>query len=166
MFGRRRRLLSILVVVGLALPALAQTRGPLRCNVHMMKGDWGFTCTGMAANPLVPADPKAGPPIQPFAMNGTFSSDGKGQVRGPGWTNFNGTIVQQFASTLSTEPAVVNPDCTGSIHYVLSIGGPDGPAAGEMDFATVQLNENDILGMPTSPGMAVTCRVTRLHAKN
>jgi hypothetical protein len=165
MLGRKRILVSFVAAVGLAIPMLAQSGSQLRCNVRMLKGEWGFTCTGTAPNPLVAPDPVTGPPIQPFAMNGTLTSDGKGQIWGPGWADFNGTIMQQFAWTLSTEPAIVNPDCTGQVHYVIS-ATEGGPPMGEMDFATVQLNENQSLGMPTSPGMTVTCRVTRVQPKD
>lgn len=165
MLGHRRMIIAIVALMATAFPALAQTGSPLRCSARLLKGSWGFSCTGMAPNPLVP-DVNGKPQIQPFAMNGTFTSDGNGRIWGPGWSNFNGTVIQQFASTLSTEPAVVNPDCTGQVHYVISLGGEGGPAAGEMDFKTVQLNENESLGMPISPGMTVTCRVVRMQTKD
>lgn len=165
MFGRCKRILAVVWLAALAVPVFGQIL-PLRCDVRTLKGNWGFTCTGMAPNPLTITQSNPSPSIQPFAMNGTFSSDGKGQVRGPGWADFSGTIVEQYASTLSTDPMVVNPDCTGKVHYVMSLGGPGGEPAGEMDFKIVLLNENDGLGMPTSPGMTVTCNVTRLRSKD
>ena len=166
MLGHRRMFIALVAVLGLAFPALAQTGSALRCSTRLLKGSWGFTCTGMAPNPMAAPDANGNPQIQPFAMNGTFTSDGKGRIWGPGWANFNGTVMQQFASTLSTEPAVVNPDCTGQVHYVISLGGEGGPAAGEMDFKTVQLNENESLGMPVSPGMTVTCSVIRIETED
>jgi hypothetical protein len=165
MLGRNRYSLALLAALALALPTLAQKDAP-RCNLHVLKGNWGFTCAGMAPNPFTILKDGDTPLIQPFAMNGTLSSDGKGQLGGPGWADFNGTILEEFATTSWDNPVIVNPDCSGSVHYDTFIGGPDGKPAGPMDFQMVLLSENEMLGMPTNPGMTVTCRVTRIQTRD
>ena len=164
MFGRKGICLVLLALAALTVCAGAQDKAPLRCSVKGLKGSWGFTCSGMAANPLTITPTHPTPLIQPFAMNGTFTSDGNGQIWGPGWANFNGTVMEQFATTVPEQPLVVNPDCTGSTHYVLT-AGPGGQQIGEMDFKTVQLSENEMLGLPSSPGMIVICHVIRIQAR-
>ena len=161
MFRRRRKSVFILALLGVAIPAIAQSNSIPKCSVRMLEGTFGFSCSGVAPNPFTAPNPGDVPLIQPFAMNGTFTGDGKGQIAGPGKVSFNGTFVDQYATTTKDNPAVVNTDCSGHNTYQLWMGDQ---RVGEMSFDFVLVNNgNEGFGMPTNPGMTVTCHIVHTH---
>ena len=161
MFPRVSLLVSACALCGACLSALGQNALYPRCNAHTMVGEWSFSCSGIAPNPYTLSATQTTPLVQPFAMNGEFTVNGKGEIEGPATASFNGQLTEMNATTAGGNPLVLHPDCTGAVTYQVSM--PDFPTS-PMSFRTVLVNNGDEgFGMPTNPGMVVTCHLVRIH---
>jgi hypothetical protein len=161
MTGRRKLALVVLTIAGLSACAGAQGATLLKCSNRMIKGTYGFTCTGTVAMSQTAN--------VPFAQVGVVTSDGRGHFEGPSTTNINGGFAPQYVSTTgpNAHSAVVNPDCTGTVTYEMYSGNPntqDSVDLGPLPITFVVMdNGNQIRGMPTVPGFTVTCQLIRVH---
>jgi hypothetical protein len=109
-------------------------------------GAYGYSCSGAFQG-------------QPFAAYGYVFSDGKGQWLGYGKVSLNGTILPWTHGTRANDPATVNPDCTGSVTYEVTVGGQPAPDA-HFDYVIVD-NGGEVKGFPTDQGYAVSCQLIR-----
>ena len=123
------------------------------CNLRSAIGHYGYSCTGVAPNPFHNFA------IEPFAAYGYVAGDGKGQWNGYGKVSFNGTVASWTHDTRKEAPAVVNPDCTGSVTYEVTVGGYPVPDA-HFEYVVVD-NGREIKGFPVDQGYAVSCQLIR-----
>jgi len=145
-----RVLLATLLILILSTAAFSQGASP-RCNIRSAVGAYGYSCTGVAPNPF------DGFKVEPFAAYGYVFGDGAGQWNGYGKVSFNGAIARWTHNTRKTEPAVVNPDCTGSVTYEVTVGGVAVPDA-HFEYVIVN-NGAEVKGFPIDPGYAVSCQL-------
>jgi hypothetical protein len=148
---KRSSVVIFLLLWGLVIPAIAQPNSGTSCSNQSAKGRYGYSCSGVAANPFNNFS------IQPFAAYGVVTGDGEGQWNGQGKVSFNGTIVPWTHKTRMDDPAQVNPDCTGSVTYEVTVGGGPVPDA-HFEFVIVD-DGREIKGFPIDPGYAVSCQL-------
>jgi hypothetical protein len=159
MFLRACLCVSAFALSGACLSAFGQNSCQ-RCTTSTMDGEWAFSCSGVAPNPYTMTSPSDTPLVQPFAMNGVFSVH-KGHIEGPSTSSFNGQLTETFATTSGGDPLVLKSDCTGGVTYQVSMPGF---GTSPMPFRVVLFNNsNEGFGMPTNPGMVVTCHIVRIH---
>jgi hypothetical protein len=149
-------ILFLLLATGMA--AAAQQYGGPSCSNHSAKGRYGYACSGVAANPY------SGFSMQPFAAYGVVTGDGKGQWNGQGKVSFNGTVVPWTHNTRANDPAVVNPDCSGSVTYQATVDGSPIPDV-HFEFVIVD-GGREIKGFPVDPNWAVTCQMILVRDKD
>ena len=136
-----------LLLVTLLLAIAASSQSPHQgCNLRSAEGAYGYSCSGAFQG-------------QPFAAYGYVFSDGKGQWHGYGKVSLNGTILPWTHNTRPNDPATVNPDCTGSVTYEVTVGGQPAPDA-HFDYVIVD-NGGEVKGFPTDQGYAVSCQLIR-----
>lgn len=129
-----------LALVGLA-PALAQSGA---CSTATIRGSYAVVCTGYMS-------PAAGASQVPFTMMGSAVADWSGNITGGGKASIGGNVV---ASTVSGT-AVLNSDCTGTVHYDQKINGQPGPP---MNLVFHVLNDGqEMRGMSVDAGSNITC---------
>lgn len=125
--------------------SIAGDNGPA-CSNRLGKGTYGYSCAGAVGG-------------LPFAAYGVVTADGRGQYLGHGKFNLNGEVHAWTHNTRKFEPSSVNPDCTGTVTYKVTVDGYDAPDA-HFDFVIVD-NGREIKGFPTDPGYAATCQLIR-----
>src|SRR5215469_1149882 len=140
----------LLATLMLAAVAFGETPSPA-CNLRSAMGSYGYSCTGVAPNPF---DNFA---VEPFAAYGYVAGDGRGQWNGYGKVSFNGTVAAWTHNTRPNAPATVNPDCTGSVTYEVTVGGYPVPDA-HFEYVIVD-NGHEIKGFPIDQGYAVSCQL-------
>ena len=133
----------LLATLMLAVAAFGQPPGPA-CNERSAKGAYGYSCSGAYQG-------------QPFAAYGYVYGDSRGQWHGYGKVSLNGTILPWTHDTKANDPATVNPDCTGSVTYEITIAGQPAPDA-HFEFVIVD-NGREVKGFPVDPGYAVSCQL-------
>jgi hypothetical protein len=141
----KTKITLLLVTLSLATVALGQAPGP-SCNLRSAMGPYGYSCSGAYMG-------------QPFAAYGYVLSDGKGQWHGYGKVSLNGTILPWTHNTRANDPATVNPDCTGSVTYEVTIAGQPAPDA-HFEYVIVD-NGREVKGFPIDNGYALTCQLIR-----
>jgi hypothetical protein len=109
-------------------------------------GAYGYSCTGAYQG-------------QPFAAYGYVQGDSRGQWHGYGKVSLNGLILPWTHDTRPNDPATVNPDCTGSVTFEITIAGQPAPDA-HFEFVIVD-NGREVKGFPTDQGYAVSCQLIR-----
>ncbi len=160
--------LTLFVLAGLVLSAVAQNAAHQRCSNRLIAGAYSFTCTGT----VVPPNTPQGTPPFPIAMLGVAYGDDAGNWHGMDTLSFNGEFIPQYVTTdpnLGGVRAVVNPDCSGTIKYQVYTADPNTTSnavhVGELPINFVIINHgNEIRGLPTVPGYTVTCQLIRQQA--
>ena len=138
---------TTLLLVTLLLAIAAFGQAPNRaCNLRSAAGAYGYSCSGAYQG-------------QPFAAYGYVDSDGKGQWHGYGKVSLNGTILPWTHNTRPNDPATVNPDCTGSVTYEVTIAGQPAPDA-HFEYVIVD-DGREVKGFPVDAGYAVSCQLIR-----
>ena len=138
-------LLSAFLILLLATVALAQAPSPM-CNLRSAMGAYGYSCSGALQG-------------LPFAAYGYVFGDGRGQWHGYGKVSLNGTILPWTHNTRANDPGTVNPDCTGSVTYEVTVGGQPAPDA-HFEYVIVD-NGREVKGFPVDAGYAVSCQLIR-----
>ena len=105
----------------------------------------------MAANPF------DGFKVEPFSAYGVVTGDGRGQWNGYGKVSFNGAIASWTHNTRTDAPSTVNPDCTGSVTYAVTVGEYPVPDS-HFEFVIVNAGQ-EIKGFPIDAGYAVSCQL-------
>ena len=121
------------------------------CSNKTGKGIYGYSCTGVAPNPT------KGFAVEPFAAYGVVTGDGEGQWSGHGKVSFNGAVLPWTHNTRKGDPSKVNPDCTGSVTYEVTVAGGAVPDA-HFEFVIVA-DGHEIKGFPVDAGYAVSCQL-------
>ena len=140
---------TLAVVFSLLLISATLASAQASCSNKSAKGTYGYSCSGVAPNPA------NGLKVEPFAAYGVVTADGKGQWNGYGKVSFNGAVLPWTHDT--HEPAIVNPDCTGSVTYAVTVGGNPVPDA-HFEFVIVD-DGREIKGFPIDTGYAVSCQL-------
>ena len=78
----------------------------MQCKNIDYKGDYAFTATGFVTDHTK----KTPGPLEPIAVVGRFTADGKGSITGSQTRSFQGAIFNEDF----TETYTVNKDCTGT----------------------------------------------------
>jgi hypothetical protein len=139
-----RALFGILVVISVATVLVVSANAQQACSNKSAKGTYGYSCTGALGG-------------VPFAAYGVVVADGKGQWNGHGKVSVNGYIVPWTHNTTPSEPSKVNPDCTGSVTYKVTL---DGVAQDDAHFEFVIVDNGlEVKGFPVDPGYAVSCQL-------
>ena len=141
----KTKMTLLLVTLLLAIAAFSQSPHQA-CNLRSAEGAYGYSCSGAFQG-------------QPFAAYGYVFSDGKGQWHGYGKVSLNGTILPWTHNTRPNDPATVNPDCTGSVTYEVTIAGQQAPDA-HFEYVIVD-NGGEVKGFPVDAGYAVSCQLIR-----
>jgi len=141
----KTRMALLLVTFLFAMAAFGQTTHQA-CNLRSAEGAYGYSCSGAYQG-------------QPFAGYGYVFSDGKGQWHGYGKVSLNGTVLPWTHNTRPNDPATVNPDCTGSVTYEVTIAGQPAPDA-HFEYVIVD-DGREVKGFPVDNGYAVTCQLIR-----
>jgi hypothetical protein len=132
-----------LLLATLLLAVAAFGESP-KCNLRSAMGAYGYSCSGAYQG-------------QPFAAYGYVFGDGRGQWHGYGKVSLNGTILPWTHDTRPNNPATVNPDCTGSVTYAVTIAGQPAP---DSHFEYVIVDEGrEVKGFPVDAGYAVSCHL-------
>jgi len=144
-----------LLVLAACFTATAQSR----CTNKLIKGTYGYTCTGTIIF-------TQGGPAVPYATLGRVVSDGTGHWEGSATADIGGGFSPVFLTTEGGSDAVVDPDCTGTITYQQWTANPnviaDAVYLGPLPIHfVVSQNGNEIDGLPTGSGATVTCRLVR-----
>jgi hypothetical protein len=85
-------------------------------------------------------------------------ADKDGNWSGSGTLSLGGAIVTQ--NVQSVGPAMVNPDCTGSLTYSQTINGQPAP---DIHFNFIVEKNSDVIdGIGTDPGSVFSCTLTRI----
>lgn len=135
----------LVVITVLSLVQFSIAQPPQNsCSNRSAKGTYGYNCSGFVGG-------------QPFAAYGVVTGDGKGQWNGYGTVSLNGTILPWTHNTRPTEPATVNPDCTGAVTYAVTLGGQPAPDA-HFQFVIVD-DGREVKGFPADPGYAASCQL-------
>jgi len=149
-----KRLIVALFLLAMTIASAAQQHHPYKCTNATGKGNYGYSCSGVATNPLDGL-------VEPFAAYGVVTGDGKGQWDGYGKVSFNGKLIVPWThKTRPYAPSIVNPDCTGSVTYEVTVAGYPQPDA-HFDFVIVNGGQ-EIKGFPTDAGYAVVCQLIQL----
>jgi len=148
----KTKMTLLLGTLTLAAAVFGQTPSPM-CNSRSATGPYGYSCTGVAPNPF---DNFA---VEPFAAYGYVFGDGRGQWNGYGKVSFNGVVAAWTHNTRKDAPSVVNPDCTGSVTYEVTVDGYPVPDA-HFEYVIVD-NGREIKGFPIDQGYAVSCQLIR-----
>lgn len=111
----------------------------------------------MRGNDLGFLAPAPNAPLLPAKLLATETSDEDGTFRSSdGRLTIGGTFLRQAA--VGTE--VLNPDCTGTITYAVTVNGQSAPP---LNFAfVVSDNGNKIDGLGVDPGTVFSCHLTRI----
>ena len=150
-----KRFVIALFLLAMTIASAAQQHHPYKCTNATGKGQYGYSCSGVAPNPL---DAFA---TEPSAAYGVVTGDGTGQWNGYGKVSFNGKMIVPW--THKTRPydlSIVNSDCTGSVTYEVTVGGNSVPDA-HFEFVIVNGGQ-EIKGIPVDAGYAVVCQLIQL----
>ena len=154
-----RRIFGVSMVAALLFAVFGTSANAQQaCSNRSAKGTYGYSCSGVAPNPFDSFK------IQPFAGYGVVTGNGRGQWNGQGKVSFNGAVVAWTHNTREKEPATVNPDCTGSVTYEVTVGGYPIPDA-HFEFVIVD-DGREVKGFPVDQGYAVTCQLILESGKN
>jgi hypothetical protein len=82
-----KRVIVALFLLAVTVASAAQQHHPYKCTNATGKGHYGYSCSGVAPNPL------DGFATEPFAAYGVVTGDGKGQWDGYGKVSFNGKLI-------------------------------------------------------------------------
>ena len=146
---------AMLILLAFSVSSIAQQRGPSKCTNATAKGAYGYSCSGVAPNPFDNFN------VEPFAAYGVVTSDGKGQWNGYGKVSFNGALAPWTHNTRPNAPSIVNPDCTGSVTYEVTVGGYPVPDA-HFEFVIVN-SGREVKGFPVDAGYAVSCQLIQIR---
>lgn len=149
---------SLLLVMPITKVSATPGHAKYSCSNRTGIGTYGYNCSGVAPNAF-----KADYPVEPFAGYGVVTADGKGQWNGHGKVSFNGKVVAWTHDTRIEQLSVVNPDCTGSVTYAVTItdGAVTFPVP-DAHFEFVMVDEGkEVKGFPVDPGYAVSCQLIR-----
>jgi hypothetical protein len=136
---------TTLLLVSLLFAVAAFGQSPNgACNLRSAIGAYGYSCSGAYQG-------------QPFAAYGYVLADGKGQWHGYGKVSLNGTVLAWTHNTRPNDPATVNPDCTGSVTYEVTIAGQPAPDA-HFEYVIVDKGR-EVKGFPVDAGYAVSCQL-------
>jgi hypothetical protein len=136
---------TTLLLLTLVFAIVASGQSPNRaCNLRSATGAYGYSCNGAYGG-------------QPFAAYGYVFSDGRGQWNGYGKVSLNGTVLPWTHNTRPNDPATVNPDCTGSVTYEVTIAGQPAPDA-HFEYVIVD-DGHEVKGFPVDSGYAVSCQL-------
>ncbi len=142
-------LLILLPVMMLAVGAQAQ-----QCSARALAGKYMATCDGfltMGANQ----------PLLPAKLLGTGSGDGQGNFSLTSTMSVGGVILAHYMWT--SEPAKINPDCTGSATFNELINGQPWPP---LTYALVVAhNGKQLEVLQTTPGSIFSCKLTKIAEK-
>jgi len=150
-----KRFVVALFLLAMTMASAAQEHHTYKCTNATGKGQFGYSCSGVAANPF------DGFKVEPFAAYGVVTGDGKGQWNGYGKVSFNGVIAPWTHNTRKDAPSTVNPDCTGSVTYEVTVSGYPVPDS-HFEFVIVD-GGREIKGFPVDTGYAVSCQLIQLH---
>lgn len=139
---------TIIVAMGLALLLTANGLIAQSCSTKTTVGRYVVTCDGF----LTPG-PNA--PLVPAKILATATADNNGTFSGPGTISLGGTVIPM--SVVGTEK--INPDCTGTISYNLTLGGQQGPPL-DITFV-VSDGGSTINGLVTDQGAVFSCTLKR-----
>jgi len=146
-----RALFVVFVLIAAATILAVSAHAQQACNNKSTKGTYGYSCTGVAPNPTDSFK------VEPFAAYGVVIADGKGQWKGYGKVSFNGVVLPWTHGTRPHEPSKINPDCSGSVTYEVTVAGGAVPDA-HFEFVIVD-NGVEIKGFPVDAGYAATCQL-------
>src|SRR6476620_4570823 len=160
----RLLLMLSLAITTTWIPSVAQGV-PSKCSNRQIAGAYSVSCTGTV---LLANEPQGAPP-GPIAMLGIAFGDPTGNWHGFDTLSFNGTFLPQYLTknpNLGGVPAVVHPDCKGTIKYQVYTANPNtkpnAAPMGELPINFVIMNNgNEIVGLPTVPGYTVVCHLIR-----
>jgi hypothetical protein len=138
----------VLLITGAAFSQVAPGRS---CNIRSAMGAYGYSCTGVAPNPLDNFQ------VEPFAAYGYVFGDGTGQWNGYGKVSFNGTVLPWTHNSRPNAPGTVNPDCTGAVTYEVTVAGQPVPDS-HFEYVIVN-NGREVKGFPVDQGYAVSCQL-------
>jgi len=141
----KTKMTLLLASLMLAVAVFGQAGSPA-CNLRSAMGAYGYSCSGAYQG-------------QPFAAYGYVYGDGRGQWHGYGKVSLNGTILPWTHDTRASDPATVNPDCTGSVTYQITVAGQSAPDA-HFEYVIVD-NGREVKGFPVDQGYAVSCQLIR-----
>jgi hypothetical protein len=141
----KTKMTLLLTILVLTVAAFGEAGSPA-CNLRSAIGAYGYSCSGAYQG-------------QPFAAYGYVYGDSKGQWHGYGKVSLNGTILPWTHDTYANDPAAVNPDCTGSVTYQITIGGQPAPDA-HFEYVIVD-NGREVKGFPIDQGYTVSCQLIR-----
>ncbi len=147
----KKGLLFTLLVLALVVISSVQASAQYTCTNRSAKGTFGYSCSGVAPNPLDSFK------VEPFAAYGVVTGNGEGQWNGYGKVSFNGSVLSWTHNTRLSEPAIVHPDCTGSVTYEVTVGGNPVPDA-HFEFVIVD-GGREVKGFPVDTGYAVSCQL-------
>ena len=134
---------SIFVLFTLLITTAALCQAPSRgCSLRTVAGAYGYQCSGTSNG-------------MPFAANGYIYDDVNGVWRSHGTLSLNGTVMPWTADVRPNDPVKINPDCTGSASFKVTINGQPAPDA-HFDFIVME-NGRNLRGIETDPGTTVTC---------
>lgn len=148
LWNRHHQALLGLFVISMAIAPAAQAADGT-CGVHSLKGRYGFQASGRVE---VPSKTKSGLDFSDtqtvhFAQVGTIDADGEGHAL----ITMTSTSDRPKGSAVYT----VNPDCTGTIRYLL--GDPEADAAENgPGYAFVLKPDNTFSFISTITNMVLT----------
>lgn len=138
---KMRTLLSL----GLWTVAFGAQAAPT-CTPHTTRGAWVYTCEGSLPSPQP----------TPTRMLGRCNSSKSAYWTCEGTVNLGGQILPQLLSGQADN----QPDCTGTISYVHTLGGAP---AGLLDIRYVIHDRgNAIQGLPVNSGGVLACTLRRI----
>ena len=135
---------TTLLLVTLLLAIAAFGQAPNRaCNLRSAAGAYGYSCSGFLRATLCRLRLRRQRRQGPVARE----------------TRLNGTILPWTHNTRPNDPATVNPDCTGSVTYEVTIAGQPAPDA-HFEYVIVD-DGREVKGFPVDAGYAVSCQLIR-----
>jgi hypothetical protein len=148
MMNNRTIAIGFLACLAAASGARAQ-----QCSTQAIVGTYVAVCNGYLS-------PGPNLDMVPAKLLGTVSGNYQGTFSGVSTITLGaGQIWQKLTATL-TGTAVTNPDCTGSISYVQTIGGQKGP---NLNFTfVISANGDRFDGLSTDPGAVFSCELHRI----
>jgi hypothetical protein len=122
-----------------------------KCSVAANVGTYAVKCNGYLT-------PRPNAPMVPATGLSKAVADKDGNWSGSGTLSLGGAIVTQ--NVQSVRPAMVNPDCTGSLTYSQTINGQPAP---DIHFNFIVEKNSDVIdGIGTDPGSVFSCTLTRI----
>ena len=146
-----KSLMMTILLMGMGLLPTAQALAGGPCSTKAIAGSWVFA-TGVGRQML--GDPF--PPGKDITAIGTMNIDRFGNISG----KFDVTV-QDFASipdVTYSGAVTVNPDCTGTLIFVTSVGT-------ERTDSIVVVDRREMLAMSRDPANLWTYQVRRISSK-